>query len=212
MGLFKSKEEKAEIKRKQQEAIDNAKAEAEWEAKYAAKTEKKKVQKLIAEIEQKEQALIKNAAEAKSKGYMDVYRTQISFIKVARTRKMQAEKFLFQVDAMETMKSISDSSTGLLNSMSAIAATLGSLTIDKAAMMETQRNFVKTQEQLSRQNDMLEEFSSSMEMTMDEVDVSDLESGYGDLDKLIENDIESFIQNSNAGNADISSYEQMLSN
>jgi hypothetical protein len=212
MGLFKSKEEKAEIKRKQQEAIDNAKAEAEWEAKYAAKTEKKKVQKLIAEIEQKEQALIKNAAEAKSKGYMDVYRTQISFIKVARTRKMQAEKFLFQVDAMETMKSISDSSTGLLNSMSAIASTLGSLTIDKAAMMETQKNFIKTQEQLSRQNDMLEESSSSMEMTMDEVDVSDLESGYGDLDKLIENDIESFIQNSNAGNADISSYEQMLSN
>jgi hypothetical protein len=79
-------------------------------------------------------------------------------------------------------------------------------------MMETQKNFIKTQEQLSRQNDMLEEFSSSMEMTMDEVDVSDLESGYGDLDKLIENDIESFIQNSNAGNADISSYEQMLSN
>ncbi|MBE6625467.1 MAG: hypothetical protein E7622_07485 [Ruminococcaceae bacterium] len=212
MGLFKSKEEKAEIKRKQQEAADNAKAEAEWEAKYAAKTEKKKVQKLIAEIEQKEQALIKNAAEAKSKGYMDVYRTQISFIKVARTRKMQAEKFLFQVDAMETMKSISDSSTGLLNSMSAIASTLGSLTIDKAAMMETQKNFVKTQEQLSRQNDMLEEFSASMEMTMDEVDVSDLESGYGDLDKLIENDIDSFIQSSNAGNADISSYEQMLSN
>ena len=101
MGLFKSKEEKAEIKKKQQEAAENAKAEAEWEAKYAAKTEKKKVQKLIAEIEQKEQALIKNAAEAKSKGYMDVYRTQISFIKVARTRKMQAEKFLFQVDAME---------------------------------------------------------------------------------------------------------------
>lgn len=212
MGLFKSKEEKAEIKRKQQEAADNAKAEAEWEAKYAAKTEKKKVQKLIAEIEQKEQALIKNAAEAKSKGYMDVYRTQISFIKVARTRKIQAEKFLFQVDAMETMKSISDSSTGLLNSMSAIASTLGSLTIDKAAMMETQKNFVKTQEQLSRQNDMLEEFSASMEMTMDEVDVSDLESGYGDLDKLIENDIDSFIQSSNAGNADISSYEQMLSN
>ena len=58
--------------------------------------------------------------------------------------QMQAEKFLFQVDAMETMKSISDSSTGLLNSMSSIAATLGSLTIDKAAMMETQRNFVKT--------------------------------------------------------------------
>jgi hypothetical protein len=59
---------------------------------------------------------------------------------------------------------------------------------------------------------MLEEFSSSMEMTMDEVDVSDLESGYGDLDKLIENDIDSFIQNSNAGNSDIASYEQMLSN
>ena len=96
--------------------------------------------------------------------------------------------------------------------MSAIASTLGSLTIDKAAMMETQKNFIKTQEQLSRQNDMLEEFSSSMEMTMDEVDVSDLESGYGDLDKLIENDIDSFIQNSNAGNSDIASYEQMLSN
>ena len=47
---------------------------------------------------------------------------------------------------------------------------------------------------------------------MDEVDISDLESGYGDLDKLIENDIESFIQSSNAGNSDIASYEQMLSN
>jgi hypothetical protein len=139
---------------------------------------------------------------------MDVYRTQISFIKVARTRKMQAEKFLFQVDAMETMKSISDSSTGLLNSMGAIATTLGSLTIDKAAMMETQKNFIKTQEKLSRQNDMLEEFSSSMEMTMDEVDISDLEGGYGDLDKLIEKDIDSFIVQSNNGNTDISSFEQ----
>ena len=47
MMFFKSKEEKAEIKRKEQEAAANAKQEAELNAKMTAKTKKKEVQKLI---------------------------------------------------------------------------------------------------------------------------------------------------------------------
>ena len=206
MKFFMSKEEKEELKRKEQEAAANAKQEAEWKAKYTAKTKKKEVMKLIEEINQKEQALIKGAAEAKAKGFMDVYRNQISFIKVARARKMQAEKFLFQVDAMETMKSIADSSSGLLDAMGAIAGTLGALTIDKNAMLEVQKNFSKTQEQLDRQNMLLDEFTSGMEMSMDEVDVSDLDST-GLKDQDIANDIDLYLSAS-GNNVDLSAYEK----
>ena len=208
--FFKSKEEKAEIKRKEQEAAANAKQEAELNAKMTAKTKKKEVQKLIEKIGQQEQLLIQKAAEAKAKGFMDIYRNQISFIKVARARKMQAEKFLFQVEAMETMKSIADSSSGLLDAMGAIAGTLGALTIDKGAMLEVQKNFAKTQEQLDRQNMLLDEFTSGMEMSMDEVDVSDIDSP-GLKEQDIANDIDLYISSNNSG-VDYSTYEKYAAN
>ena len=210
MKFFMSKEEKAELKKKEQEAAENAKQEAEFQAKYTAKQKKKEVLKLIEEITRKEQDLIKGAAEAKAKGFADIYRNQISFIKVARARKMQAEKFLFQVEAMETMKSIADSSSGLLDAMGAIAGTLGALTIDKGAMLEVQKNFAKTQEQLDRQNLLLDEFTSGMEMSMDSVDVSDIDSP-GLKDQDIANDIDLYISSS-GNNVDLSAYEKYATN
>ena len=205
MKLFTTKKEREEKQRKEQEALENAKFENEVNAKMTAGTEKKKIIKLIAELEQKEKTLIKSAADAKSKGYGDVYRTHVSFIKTVRAQKMKADKFLYQVEAMQTMKSISDSSSALLDSMGKIANTLGTLTIDKNAMLDMQKKFVKSQEQLERTNILLEEVTEGMEATLDSVDISDLD---GNIDQTIESDIESFIQTNN--NVDVSQYEQLL--
>lgn len=174
MGLFGNKETKQEKQERLNKAAAEAKMKAEIEAKIAAKQEKKKVEKIIAEIDKSEKEIIAKAAEAKSKGYTDVYKQQLGFIKVARARKMQAEKFLFQVDSMEKMKSISDSSVGLIDSMTKITNTLGKLSIDPAAMMEASKNFAKTQQQLELQGMQLEQVTSSMEAVLpDESDLSD---------------------------------------
>ena len=210
MKLFMSKEEKAELKRKEQEAAENAKQEADIQTKIIVKTKKKEVLKLIEEITRKEQDLIKGAAEAKAKGFMDIYRNQISFIKIARARKVQAEKFLYQINAMETMKSIADSSSGLLNAMGAIADSLGAFTLDKGAMLEVQKSFAKTQEQLDRQNLLLDEFTSGMEMSMDSVDVSDIDSP-GLKDQDIADDIDKYL-GASGNNVDVSAYDKYINN
>ena len=93
MGLFTSKEKKE----KAMADAAAAAADAEFQAKFAAKQERKKVEKTISEIDKSLEGLMAKAAESKSKGYEDVYRQCISMIKVARGRKMQAEKFLFHL-------------------------------------------------------------------------------------------------------------------
>jgi hypothetical protein len=125
MALFESKEKKL----KRQQAEEDAKANAEFEAKFAAKTEKKKVEKTIAEVDKSLQILMNKAAEAKSKGYEDVYRQCVGMIKITKGRKIQAEKFLFQMDAMQEIQNVSKNSMELLGSMNNIMSSLGKLSL-----------------------------------------------------------------------------------
>ena len=162
--IFESKEKK----QKRLEAEAAAKEEAEFEAKMVAKQEKKKVGKTIEEVDKAMKALMEKAAAAKSKGYEDIYRQCLSLIKVTKARKMQAEKFLFQVEAMETMQSISKGSEGLLQSMNSIMGTLGKLSVDKSVMINTQKNFGETQRKLEMESNNLEQFLSGMEMHFDD--------------------------------------------
>ncbi len=198
-NLFnKAKREAAEAKRL--ENIANARADAEFEAKYAAKQEKKRVEKMITEIDQSVQSLITKAAAAKQKGYTGVYRQCVSFIKVARARRQQAEMFLFQVDAMQDMKSLADSSKDLLGSMGNIMNTLGKLSMDKEVMMSAQRDFANTQRELEKQTANIDMFLSGMEMSMPD-DMGMDASLFSDAD--IDAEIDSFIVDStlkNAGN------------
>ena len=162
--IFESKEKK----QKRLEAEAAAKEEAEFEARMVAKQEKKKVNKTIEDVDKAMKALIEKAAAAKSKGYQDIYRQCLSLIKVTKARKMQAEKFLFQVEAMETMQSISKGSESLLQSMNSIMGTLGKLSVDKSVMINTQKNFGETQRKLEMESNNLEQFLSGMEMHFDD--------------------------------------------
>lgn len=182
------------LSRKERKALEaqQAREQAEWDAKYEAKAKKKEIQKLITEIEKSERDIIANAAAAKTKGYNDVYRVQLSALKVARARKTQAEKFLFQIDTMEKMKSIADSSQKLLGSMGDIMNTLGKLTLDKEEMKTSQMNFASAQKNLDQQSRSIEQFFSQMEMTLpDEDDEIMTDIGYSNDD--LEKEVNSFI-------------------
>lgn len=185
--IFESKEKK----QKRLEAEAAAKEEAEFEAKMVAKQEKKKVGKTIEEVDKAMKALMEKAAAAKSKGYEDIYRQCLSLIKVTKARKMQAEKFLFQVEAMETMQSISKGSEGLLQSMNSIMGTLGKLSVDKSVMINTQRNFGETQRKLEMESNNLEQFLSGMEMHFDD----------GSSDQFSDSSIEDEVNQFMMGNA-----------
>ncbi len=208
--------DKNKISRKEQKALEaeQAREQAEWDAKFAAKQEKKKISKLIEEISKSEKDIMENAAVAKSKGYADIYRQQLSALKIARARKVQAEKFLFQIDSMEKMKSIADSSSALLGSMGNIMNSLGKLSIDKEQMKKTQQDFAKTQQNLSKQSMSIEMFFGQMEMMLPEDDEVIEEDG-GLLESNLESEIDAIL-NSKVGNStsdidpDVAKFQQMF--
>ncbi len=188
------------LSRKERKALEEAKAreQAEWEAKYEAKNRKKEIQKLIAEIEKSERVIIANAAAAKAKGYSDVYSVQLSALKVARARKTQAEKFLFQIDTMEEMKSISGNSQKLLSAMGGIMNTLGKLALDKDEMKKSQVNFNSAQKNLDKQSMTIEQFYSQMEMTLPEEE-SDILGDIGFSGADLEGEISSYMSGESSG-------------
>ena len=83
---------------------------------------------------------------------------------------MQAEKFLFQMDAMQEIQNIADSSSGLLASMRNIMNTLGKVSLDKNVMQAAQKNFMQAQKNLGQQSASIEQFFAQMEMTLPEDD------------------------------------------
>ena len=207
--------EEKKLSRKERKELEaqQAREQAEWDAKFAAKQEKKKIGKLIDDITKTEKDIMENAALAKSKGYADVYRQQLSALKVARARKVQAEKFLFQIDSMEKMKSIADSSTELLGSMGSIMSTLGKLSLDKETMKKTQQDFMKTQQNLSKQSMSIEQFFGQMEMMMPDDDEM-IEDDGGLLESNLEDEIQAILNTKTAAaeNADddVAKFQQML--
>ena len=203
-----SKKEKRELE------LQEAREQAEWDAKFAAKQEKKKISKLIEDITKSEKDIMANAAVAKSKGYADVYKQQLSALKLARARRMQAEKFLFQIDSMEKMKSIADSSTELLGSMGNIMNTLGRLSLDKDEMRKTQQNFMQTQKNLTQQSMTIEQFFNQMEMMLPEEDEF-LEDDGGILESGLEDEISAILEGNNDESSanvdpDVAKFQQML--
>ena len=188
------------LSRKERKALEEAKAreQAEWEAKYEAKNRKKEIQKLIAEIEKSERVIIANAAAAKAKGYSDVYSVQLSALKVARARKTQAEKFPFQIDTMEQMKSISGNSQKLLSAMGGIMNTLGKLALDKDEMKKSQVNFNSAQKNLDKQSMTIEQFYSQLEMTLPEEE-SDILGDIGFSGADLEGEISSYMSGESSG-------------
>ena len=187
-------------KEKKELAEQQAREQAEWDAKQAAKTNKREIAKLIAGIEKNEQQIIANAAAAKVKGYNDIYRTQLSALKVARARKTQAEKFLFQIETMECMKSLADNSQKLLGSMGEIMNTLGKLTLDKNEMRKNQMDFMNAQKTLDQQSFSIDQFFSQMEAGLPDEDdtmMMDVDYSHEDLDR----EINAFILGQNGGAA-----------
>lgn len=185
-------------KEKKELAEQQAREQAEWDAKQAAKTNKREIAKLIAGIEKNEQQIIANAAAAKVKGYNDIYRTQLSALKVARARKTQAEKFLFQIETMECMKSLADNSQKLLGSMGEIMNTLGKLTLDKNEMKKNQMDFMNAQKTLEQQSFSIEQFFAQMEAGLPDEDDSmmmDVDYSHEDLDR----EINAYILGQNGG-------------
>ena len=180
------------LSRKERKAAEAEKLRSELEAtaRVEARTGKKKVKKLIAELEQSEQSLIEAASIAKSKGYTDVYRQQLSALKVARVRKMQAEKFLFQIETMETMKSITESSAELLGTMGSIMGTLGKISGNKDAAAVTKQNLSKTQHNLHSQSLTIDRFFD--QLTCDIPDDGDEDSETDTLETSLENEIQAF--------------------
>lgn len=156
---------RAEKKQKAAEAAEAARAEAEYAAKYAAKQERKKVEKMVGEFDRSIVSLMQKAAAAKTKGYSEIYRQCLSFIKIAKARKKQAEVFLFQIDAMQEMQSLSKSSSEMLTSMGTIMESLGKLSVDKSVMSDTQSAFRKAQQGLERQSMEIDRFLDGMEMS-----------------------------------------------
>lgn len=186
--------ENKKLSRKERKALEEQekREQLEWDSKFAAKQERKKIEKLILEINKSEKEIIAQAAQAKAKGYGDVYKVQLSALKVARARKTQAEKFLFQIDTMEKMKSLSESSSQLLGSMNTIMNSLGKLSLDKDEMKRSQQNFATAQKSLGQQAQSIEQFFSQMEMQLPDDDDSLMEDvGYGNED--LEREINAFM-------------------
>lgn len=188
--------EEKKLSRKERKAIEaqQLREQQETDAKMQALMEKKKVQRLITDIEKSERGLLENAAAAKAKGYSDIYRQQISALKIARARKIQAEKFLFQIDSMEKMKALSTSSSDLLNAMGNIMGSLGKLALDKEEMRKTQQNFIKSQQNLDRQSRTIDQFFGQLEMYIPDETDDVLEEDVGLTDAAIEEDIRKYLE------------------
>ncbi len=185
-------------KNKKELEAQQAREQAEWDAKQAAKSSKREIAKLISSIEKNEQQIIANAAAAKVKGYNDIYRTQLSALKVARARKTQAEKFLFQIETMECMKSLADNSQKLLGSMGEIMNTLGKLTLDKNEIKKNQMDFMNAQKTLDQQSFSIDQFFSQMEAGLPDEDdamMMDVDYSHDDLDR----EINAYILGQNGG-------------
>lgn len=186
-----------ERKRLKAEAEQKAREEEEFNAKYTAKQECRKIEKTIAEMNKKESLLMQKAAEAKQKGQVSIYRNYVSGIKVVRASKQQAENCLAQVDMMQTMQSITGSTKELLDSMGNIMSTLGKITLDKNAIINAEKDFAHAQQELDKQGAMLDQYFSGMEMVMPDEESSMAMSG---VDKGIDSEIDSMILNNSVGN------------
>lgn len=183
MGFFGKNKDK---QKQTAEELENARFEAESEAKFVAKQEKRNIERTINDIDKSIGVFVQKAAEAKAKGYSGIYQQCIGFIKAAKVRKIQAEQYLFQIDAMSEMKNIAGASKNLLKSMNNVMGTLGKFSLDKVAMMNMQKDFAKVQMELDRQSSSIENSLQGFENFADNTDfIGDVGFSDGDIEAEI---------------------------
>lgn len=193
-GSEKRKKKAEEAERAKQEAQANA----EFEAKFTAKQERKKIEKMVSDLDKSCNELLQKAVEAKAKNQGQIYRTYTSALKVARARKAQAENFLAQVDAMQQMQSIANGSKELLNSMNTIMSSMGKLTIDPRAMMESQKNAAALGQSLDMQNQRIDSFFGTLSDMIPDATEDSL--SMADVDRDIDSEVNAILRgNASAG-------------
>lgn len=173
------------IEKQEQERDDR-----EFDAKMALKNGRKGIEKFLDEAKGSISILTDKAVEAKKKGYDAPYRALVGQLRIAESRKRQAEAFLFQLDAMSEADKLARSSGGLLASMNSIMGAMGQLSFDKNAIIEGQKTYAKSSESLEKQSDMLDKMLGGMDFKVEmagEAAVSEEE---------IESKIQSLIGNS----------------
>jgi len=92
--------------------------------------------------------------------------------------------------------------------MSTIMNSLGKLTLDKNVMMDTQRKFMQTQQELDRQSASIDQFMGGLEMQLPD----DVEMGVNFADADIEADIERFMIEKDLGNISADSFTASTDN
>ena len=173
-------------------AEEEARADAVFNAIFTANQEKKKVAKIVAEMDKSCQTLLAKAVDAKSKGQGNIYKTYVAAIKVARARKAQAENFLAEIDAMQEMQSIANSSKELLGSMGNIMGSLGKLTLDRGAMITSQKEFANVQQSLEKQSATIDNYFSTLGDMLP--DGADAEDGFSEADADIDAEISAMLR------------------
>ena len=72
------------------------------------------------------------------------------------------------MDTMQEMQSLSKNTESLLGSMNTIMSSLGKLSLDRTAIMASQKNFAEAQREQQRQSDSIEQALSGLEYMVDD--------------------------------------------
>ena len=193
-------DKKLSRKEKRELAEQQDRENKEYEARSIASQTKRNLNKVINDFNKKEQELIRKVADAKMNGKNKTYNMFYSALRLANARKEQAIEFLGQIEAMEEMKSIADSSSKMLSSMAEVMKTLGALTLSKEEMRNNQQAFAEAQKTLDRQSDDIQSFLDRMcSYLPDEDDTSTLE--VNSPNTYIDSKIQEYISQNQSGDS-----------
>lgn len=160
--------------------------DVEFEAKYTARLERKKIEKSVAEMSLSIDTLKEKAADAKVSGMTESYHMLVDQIKVAMLRKKQAEAFLYKLDAMLEMQKLAGQSESLLKSMGVIMEAIGKLTIDESVIKKSRKTYTDITQKLDNQSKTLDKYTIAMKDAQayeegKDIDDSDIEKEIDDI-------------------------------
>lgn len=168
-----------------QEEEQRKRDDAEFEARYAAKTEAKNVEKYIKTISDSIEKLMSKAVEAKKLGLEKSFVQLATQVKVLKLRQKQAQSFMFQYDIMLDMKDISKASTTFMQSMNVIMESLGGMNFAKEEMEASRKILAKSNSNLEKQTMMIDNvletfdsvgFGEEADSNGSGLDISDVEN------------------------------------
>ena len=190
----------------------------EFDLKFKVKRAKRETEKQIKKLDDSIAESIAKAADAKCKGYKDVYLQYKTLIRYSRARKIQAEKFLYQMDAMMQMRDIQGQTKILVGNMATIIGSLGALTFDNDAIRDMQKNADSIGRALDQQSMQIERALDMMSGLNDDVELD----ASGIDDDTIDSDINDYIVKNSIGSmgapgtvnaasdADIDKYKKVI--